>query len=91
MSLNIPPRIPGFDPGFQGSEAASAMSVILELNNKNVKIRRSKIRDLVGGLAEIAYDLGETNDPEQFADEMADAIFGAYKKVAQKQKRRPAI
>lgn len=88
MSLNIPPRMPtNFEPNFPNSEGANAMSVILELNKKKVKIRRSKIRDMISGFAEIAYDIGETNDPEKYAEEMADAIFGAYNKVSKKQKR----
>lgn len=88
MSLNISPKVPAFDPKFNGSEGAEAMAVILELNKKKFKVRRSKIRDLAGGLAEIAYDLGETNDPESYADEMTEVIFRAYKKVSEKQRRR---
>ncbi|MFA5878571.1 MAG: hypothetical protein WC860_00150 [Candidatus Margulisiibacteriota bacterium] len=63
---------------------AEAMSVVLGIGNRSVRIRRSKIKDVVKGLAEIAYNIGETNDPEEFAEEMTDNIFTAFKKVERK-------
>jgi len=66
---------------------AEAMSVVLGIGNKSVKIRRSKIKDVVKGLAEIAYNIGETNNPDEFAEEMTDNIFTAFKRVERKKER----
>lgn len=69
----------------QEAGAADAASVVLGINRKKVKVRRSKIRDIAQGLAEIAYSMGETNDPETFAEEMTDDIMAGIREA---QKRR---
>jgi translation elongation factor EF-1beta len=67
---------------------ANAMSVFLDVNKKKVEVRRSKIKDIAKGLAEIAFNIGDTNDPETYAEEMTENIFEAYKKVEKKQKEK---
>jgi glucan biosynthesis protein len=64
--------------------AASAASVILGINKKKVKIHKAKIRDVARGLAEVAYSMGETNDPDEFADIMAEDIYEALKSIEEK-------
>ncbi len=74
-----------YNPSTEGM--AEAMSVVLGINNKTIRIRRSKIKDVVKGLSEIAYNIGETNDPEAFTEEMTDNIYNAFKKVQRKKER----
>ena len=69
---------------FSNSAAAKASEVVFEVQKKKVTIKKSKIKAIALGLAEIAYSLGETNDIDDFADDMADNIFEALKKVRQK-------
>jgi len=82
MSLNIRPNAPSgsdFDPSqIAGSDAAS---VVLDIRRKKVRIRKSKLKDVTRGLAEIAYSLGETNDIDAFEEEMTNTIFAAFKDI----------
>ena len=66
-----------------------SVGVMLDVGNKNLLIRKSKIKDVAAGLAEIAYNIGQTNDPETFADEMAENIFQALKKVKNSKNKLP--
>jgi hypothetical protein len=70
--------------------AAEAASVIfgVQKNKKKFKIGKGKIKDISKGLAEIAFSMGETNDPEEFAEIMAEDIFEAFKDVAERQKKK---
>jgi len=43
------------------------------------------IKKIASGLAEIAYSMGETNNPEEFAETMTEDILEALKDVAKKQ------
>ncbi len=66
---------------------AEAGSVILDINQKKVKVRKAKIQDIARGLAEIAFSMGETNNPEEFAKTMAEDIFEGIKKAAKRRKK----
>ena len=68
--------------------AADAASVVLGINKKKVKIKKAKIKDVAKGLAEIAYSMGETNDPDEFAELVADDIYEALKKVQKKREKK---
>ena len=71
--------------GTKRSVAAEATSVVLGLKGGSVQIRKSKIKDIARGLAEVAYSMGRTNDPEVLSDEMTETILKAYQKVAEEQ------
>ena len=68
--------------------AADAASVVLGINKKKVKIHKAKIKDVARGLAEVAYSMGETNDPDEFAELMADDIYEALKKVKKNREKK---
>lgn len=81
---NIRRRTPDWDNNSDDgdlSNVADATSAILGINKKKVKIKRGKIKDVAKGLAEIAFSMGETNDPEEYAEQMTDEILSAYKSI----------
>ena len=80
FNQNIP------DPQNPKSEIASqAASVFLNVKKKKVKIKRKGVKKMAQSIAEIAYDEGETNDPEEYAEEITEYIFSALKKLKKRQ------
>lgn len=89
MSINNLNR-KSIDPAQQAlavaASAAAAEEVdLITKNKKKLRVRKSKIRDVVRGLAEIAYSMGDTNDVDAYADSLTDTIFEAFKTVQGKQ------
>lgn len=80
------PGSSGIPPHFNASGAKGASEVVFEIKKKRVDIKKSKIKEIALGLAEVAYSLGETNDVEEFANDMTENIFEAMKKVKEKKK-----
>jgi len=72
----------------QYSDIADVTAVVLNVQNQKVQVERAKILDIAKGLAEIAYSMGQTNDPDELAEEMADDIFEALKKVKRKRDKK---
>ncbi len=68
------------DPLDRSSIAESA-SVLLNIKKKKVRVKKSKVKNITRGLAEIAFSMGETNDIEEYSEEMADDIYEALKRV----------
>jgi hypothetical protein len=77
-----------YTPKQMSAQAAEAASVVLGIHKKKVKITKSKIRDITSGLAEIAYSLGETNDPEEYAELITEDILEAFKEVEKRQNKK---
>ena len=69
----------------QSSGIADATAVVLDIDRKRVKIKQGKIKDIAKGLAEVAYSMGETNNPDAFASIIAEDIFEALKTVSKRQ------
>jgi hypothetical protein len=69
------------DHSLDESHAADAASAVLGVRKKKVKIKRSKIKDIASGLAEVAYSLGETNNPEEYAELMTEDILKALQSL----------
>ncbi|MSR88964.1 MAG: hypothetical protein EXS67_04855 [Candidatus Margulisbacteria bacterium] len=67
---------------------ADATSVVMDIQKKRFKLRKSKIKDIARGLAEVAFSMGETNDVEDFAEQMAQDIFEGIKKAEKRRKER---
>ncbi len=63
------------------SHTADAASAILGVRKKKVKVKRSNIKDIAIGLAEVAFSLGETNDTEEYAELMTEDILKALQVV----------
>ena len=68
--------------------AADAASIILGVNNQDVQVEETRINALCAKFAEIAESLGETNDPERYAEEMEETITKAYRNVEKRQKNK---
>ncbi len=66
--------------------AADAVVVLGIGPKKKATIKKSKIRVIARGLAEIAYSMGETNDQEAFLEEMTTTIMASFQQVAEEQK-----
>ncbi|RAP38904.1 hypothetical protein DID80_01565 [Candidatus Marinamargulisbacteria bacterium SCGC AAA071-K20] len=75
------------EQGFNSNQinVADATSVILGINKKKVKLKKGKIKDVAKGMAEIAFSMGETNDPEEYAEQMTEDILEALKVVQERQ------
>ena len=88
--MNIIPNQPKAEyealPTGAADHVASTMAVFLDVKNRKVKIGRTRIRDMAKGFAEIAFSMGETNDIEEYTDEMTDNIFKALQQVQKNQK-----
>jgi len=67
---------------------AETGSVTLEINKRKVKVKRAKIKDIAQGLAEIAYSMGETNDPEEYAEDITEDILEALKKAEENREQK---
>ena len=86
--MDIPPKInrkatPGMKSAIS-QNVAEAASIVFNLKQKKVKVRPSKIKQITKGLAEIAFSLGETNDPEEYSEELAEDIYESMKEAKQK-------
>ena len=80
--MDVRPSQSGMNPKLPSSNikstaAASAASVVFNLGKKKVQVKHSRIKQITRGLAEIAFSLGETNDPEEYAEELAEDIYEA--------------
>ena len=87
--MDIQPRKPEFNKGKAKSKKAKGpLSVILNIQNQEVEVEQSQIKEIAQKFAEIAYSLGETNDPKEYTEKMTDTLFKAWKKVEKKQKEK---
>lgn len=56
------------------SGIADAAAVVFNLKKQKVKLKRSSIKDIARGLAEVAYSMGDTNDMEEYANEIYEDV-----------------
>ncbi len=68
--------------------AANNADVVFDVKKKRINIERSQIKSIAQGLAEIAYSMGETNNPEEFAEYMEEDILEAFKKAKKKRDKK---
>lgn len=75
------------------SAISQTAALVMDLKKKKLKVKRSKIRDVSTGLAEIALNIGDTNDPEEYASLLEEDIWEGLKlaeerrRIKQKQQR----
>jgi hypothetical protein len=83
-------RVPGSSSPIPGKVDSSFGLDLGGVNSvsKSVMIQKSEIDMVSKGLAEIAFSLGDTNDPESFSAMLAEDIIEAIKKVKRRQKER---
>jgi|GEM_PF-2345058 len=86
---NLGPSAPKHDfDNINSSHLAEISSVLLEVDKKKVNIKKGRIDKVAYGMAEIAFSLGQTNNPDLFAADLAEDIFEALKKVKKRQEKR---
>ncbi|RAP27610.1 hypothetical protein DID78_06050 [Candidatus Marinamargulisbacteria bacterium SCGC AG-343-D04] len=61
------------------SPLSEVASVLVNFKKKKVKVTKSKVKQMAMGIASIAHSLGETNDEENYAEEVAEDLFEALK------------
>ncbi|MAH81127.1 MAG: hypothetical protein CMP39_05580 [Rickettsiales bacterium] len=81
------------NPLKQNQQIAETTSVLFNLKNgKKVTVGKAKIRKITKGLAEIAFSLGETADPEEYAESLTEEIYesmnAAQEKIQKTKKRK---
>lgn len=65
------------------SANAQTAAIIFDIKKKKLKVTRSKIKDIAKGLAEIAQNIGSTNDRQEYAKLLEEDIWEGLK-IAQK-------
>lgn len=59
----------------QSSTVTDASSLVFHIDKKRILIEKSRIELVAKGLAEIAYSIGNTNNPDEFAQEMTEDLM----------------
>ena len=67
------------------SESGEISDIVLNIKKKKHRITKRNIKDIARGLSEVAYQMGETNNQEEYEEWVKEDIEDALKKV---QKRR---
>ncbi|MBT5953603.1 hypothetical protein HOG98_02670 [bacterium] len=70
------------------NNAGEVGSVLLNFNQKKVKVEKGGVKEMARGLAKIMKDLGETNDEEKFAEDITEDLMEAFKKVKERQEKK---
>lgn len=85
--MDIRPKKSSQGNSYANKDLSGPANIQLGLGGQNVMVEPAQIREICQRFAEIAYSMGETNDIEEYADEMSDSIYNAYQKVSKKKKR----
>mgnify|MGYP001356241133 CR=1 FL=1 len=72
----------------KSNSVAESASVIFNINKKKLKLKKTKIKDILKGLSEVAYSMGETNDPDSFNEEMSETLLKAFKEAEQRRQKK---
>ena len=70
------------------SGAEGASSIVLEVKKKQINIEKKDIKNVAHSLAEIAFSMGNTNEPEEFAEFVEEDIIEAFKKAKKKREKK---
>ena len=70
------------------NSVSDSASVIFNIDKKKLKLKKTKIKDILKGLSEVAYSMGETNDPDAFNDEMSETLLKAFKEAEQRRQKK---
>ena len=62
-------------------------SIQLSVAGQVVQVSSASILDAASSMAKVAYELGQTNDEEEFAEDIAEDIEAALKIVAKRKKK----
>jgi GTP cyclohydrolase I len=86
MGFNVNPN--KFDGPIQPKSNINTQSVSLLVNGKEVIVSYSRLKKIVRGLSKMAYLTGETNNEEEYQEEVAEDIFEALKLLEKKDKKK---
>jgi len=67
---------------------SESASVVFNVKKNKLKLKKTKIKDILKGLSEVAYSMGETNDPETFNEEMSETILKAIKEAEKRRQNK---
>lgn len=89
MDINPNPKINNSKPTNSlnrtiNTTQESQAAIVFEIDNKEKKkvtIKSSKIKQITKGIADIAFSLGHTNDPEELSKELHDDIYEAMQEA----------
>lgn len=63
------------NPSSPNQQVAESASILFNYKNKKVTVKKARIKQITKGLAEIAFSLGATNDPEEYAEALGEEIY----------------
>ena len=72
----------------QKNIAKAESSVLLSIQGKEVAIHFKRIKKVAKGMAKMAFLLGETNDEEEYAEEVAEDVFEALKMYGKRKQKK---
>ena len=72
----------------KSKSASSTSAAVLESNGSEINFPKKSMEDMAAGFSSILFALGETNDEEETAEDMAEDIFAAFKDAEEKQKKK---
>jgi len=84
--MDIRPKKTSQGNSYSNKELHNAKSIQLGQGMGGVLVEPAQIREICQRFAEIAYSMGETNDVEEYAEEMSESIYDAYQRASQKRK-----
>lgn len=64
-----------WDQFSQSSTVNDGASLVFDVDKKRVLIEKSRIELVAKSLAEVAYSIGNTNNPDEFAQEMTEDLM----------------
>jgi len=79
--INRKPNQLSSEPGDDEVNEAGLSSVVFSIKKKKVKVKRNKIKKHAKEVADLAESIGETNDPEHYAEDLTDTLMEAYKEM----------
>ena len=79
---NIPPNQSPQNKNPKIGKTNEAVLISIQGNNINVKYER--VKKVARGMAKVAFLLGETNNEDEYAEEIAEDVFEALKLYSKK-------
>ena len=77
-----------WDNLYNSNNVSDSASVLFNIDKKKLKVKKTKIKDILKGLSEVAYSMGETNDPDAFNEEMSETLFKAFKEAEKRRNKK---
>ena len=79
--------VPGPSDG-KGADKSSDVGVIFSITPTDLNIIPTNVKQVAMGIAEIAYSIGDTNDEEDYEEELSEEIMEALKIVRKRRRQK---